>query len=145
MPIIEPFNSWEGEPCKGSSKSLTDKNGFQLQQWPVKLWKISSTSPYFHGAHLLILADCAALAYSNLHQTLVGRLPVLCCPESDFDVAIKLQDILTYNDIKSITVVRMDASCCAGLTDLVMQAVRQSRKNIHIRTTTVFIECEIVE
>lgn len=90
------------------------------------------------------MADCAALAYSNLPQTLVDRLPVLCCLESDFDVALKLQDILTCNDIKSITVVRMDASCCAGLTDMVMQAVRQSRKNVHIRATTVFIECEIV-
>ncbi|MDE6997515.1 MAG: hypothetical protein K2P04_06555 [Oscillospiraceae bacterium] len=60
-------------------------------------------------------------------------------------MALKLQDILTCNDIKSITVVRMDASCCAGLTDMVMQAVRQSRKNVHIRATTVFIECEIVD
>ena len=145
MPVMKPFNPWEGETCEGSSKSLIDKTGFQLQQWPVKLWKLPPTAPYFHGAHLLILADCAALAYSNLPQTLVGRLPVLCCLESDFDVALKLQDILTCNDIKSIAVVRMDASCCAGLTDMVMQAVRQSRKNVHIRATTVFIECEIVD
>ena len=145
MTIIKPFNPWEGESCAGSSKTLTDKSGFQLQQWPIKLWKIPPTAPYFHGAHLLILADCAALAYENLPQTLVGRLPLLCCPESDFDVTLKLREILEYNDIKSITVVRMDASCCADLTDLVMQAVRQSRKNIHIRTTTVFIECEMIE
>ena len=145
MAIIEPFNPWEGKTCAGSAKTLADKNGFQLQQWPVKLWKIPPTAPYFHGAHLLILADCASLAYQNLSQTLVGRLPLLCCPESDFDVSLKLRDILECNDIKSITVVRMDSPCCADLTDMVMQAVRQAKKNIHIRTTTVFIECEIVD
>ena len=145
MATIKPFNPWEGESCAASTQALADKNGFQLQQWPVKLWKIPPTAPYFHGAHLLILAECAALAYQNLPQTLVGRLPLLCCPDSDFDVSLRLREILEYNDIKSITVVRMDAPCCADLTDLVMQAVRQSRKNVHIRTTTVFIECEIVD
>ena len=88
MTIIKPFNPWEGESCAGSAQTLADKSGFQIQQWPVKLWKLPPTAPYFHGAHLLILADCAALAYPNLQQTLVGRLPVLHCPENDFDVEI---------------------------------------------------------
>ena len=145
MAIIKPFNPWEGESRTGSSQMLSDKGGFHLQQWPIKLWKLPATAPYFHNAHLLILADCAALAYENLGQTLVGRLPLLCCPESDFEVELKLQEILEYNDILSITVVRMDASCCADLTDLVMQANRRARKNVPILTTTVFIDCEIVE
>ena len=145
MAIIESFHPWESEPCVGNDGASADKNGFQLQRWPVKLWKIPPTAPYFHGAHLLILADCASLAYQNLSQTLVGRLPLLCCPESDFDVSLKLRDILECSDIKSITVVRMDFPGCADLTDMVIQAVRQARKNIHIRTTTVFIECEIID
>lgn len=143
MTVIKPFYPSKDEHITCGPQ--TSSNESRLQQWPVKLWKIPATAPYFHNAHLLILADCAALAYENLEQTLVGRLPLLCCPENDFDVSLKLREIIEYNDIKSVTVVRMDAPCCAKLTDLVMQAVRQAKKNIHIRTTTVFIECEIVE
>ena len=143
--IIHPFDPRTEESQMKNTGSLEGNGGFQLQQWPVKLWKIPATSPYFHHAHLLILSDCAAIAYKNLPQTLVGRLPLLCCLENDFDVSLKLTEILRNNDIKSITVVRMDAPCCADLTDLVMQANRQSRKNVPIRATTAFIDCEIVE
>lgn len=127
-------------------KDAQEPTASRLVQWPIKLWKISPSAPYFHKAHLLILADCAALAYGGLNQALEGRLPLLCCPEMDYEITVKLADILKYNDIQSVTVVRMDSPCCADLTEQVMRAVKLARKTfIPIRTSTAFIDCEIVE
>jgi hypothetical protein len=36
-----------------------------LCQWPLKLKLISSVSPYFHKAHLMLSADCAAFSVNN--------------------------------------------------------------------------------
>ena len=141
----------ENRPCHLCNRDVVDDNasvpatGFRIQQWPVMLWKISPTAPYFHNAHLLILADCACLAYGNLQEALVGRVPLMCCPEADVEITLKIADILKYNDIRSITVVRADDKCCAELTDMVARAVKMAHKSVHVRSTIAFIECEIVD
>lgn len=146
MSIIKPYNPWETTDPFGTAQRLRDGAEFQLIQWPIKLWKVPVTSPYFHNAHLLVAADCVGFAYTKLHEKAsVGRVPLICCPDGDFDIISKLSEIIKLNDIKSITVFRMDAPCCADLTDLVMQAVKQARKTIPMQTTTVFIDCEIVD
>ena len=144
MSIIKPYNPWAStDPAEGASGV---KKEFELVQWPIKLWKVPTVSPYYHHAHLLVAADCCGFAYARLHNKLtIGRVPLICCPETDFDITTKLAEIIQYNDIKSITVVQMEAECCMDLTDVVMQAVRQSRKNIPMQTTTVFIDCEIMD
>ena len=62
MPIMRPFNPWENGDPFATSERLESGEGFKLLQWPIKLWKISETAPYFHHAHLLVVADCAALS-----------------------------------------------------------------------------------
>ena len=145
MSTINPCNFREDEFAPEITPVTNEKTGFQLQQWPLKLWKVSPNAPFFHNAHLLILADCACLAYKNLEEALVGRLPLLCCPEVDVEITLKLVDILKYNDIKSITVIRMDDACCVDLNDMVIRAVKMSHKSVHIRCATAFVECEIVD
>ena len=141
----------ENRPLHLCNCAVVDDNApvpvsnFELQQWPVMLWKISPTAPYFHNAHLLILADCACLAYGNLQEALVGRVPLMCCPEADVEITLKIADILKYNDIRSITVVRADDKCCAELTDMVTRAIKMAHKSVHVRSTIAFIECEIVD
>ena len=57
-----------------------------LVQWPIKLYKAPKLSPYYHGGHLLIAADCSAFSYPGFHDALSkGRIPLICCPENDFD------------------------------------------------------------
>ena len=143
MPENRPYHLFNCDAVNDSAPTSADS--FKLQQWPVMLWKISPTAPYFHNAHLLILADCACLAYGNLHEMLIGRIPLMCCPEADVEITLKIADILKYNDIRSITVVRADDKCCAELTDMVTRAIKMARKSVHVRSTIAFIECEIVD
>ena len=80
-----------------------------LVQWPIKLYKAPKLSPYYHGGHLLIAADCSAFSYPGFHDALSkGRIPLICCPENDFDITVKLADIFSLNDIASVTIVTMD-------------------------------------
>jgi hypothetical protein len=120
----QPFNNSPGQA--------------HLCQWPLKLKLISSVSPYFHKAHLMLSADCAAFSVNNFHNNLLrNRVLVIGCPEVDSaDYAEKLTEIFRSNEILSIAVVRMDAPCCTKLGDAVVEAVRRSKKDIPIRITT---------
>ncbi|SHH99035.1 hypothetical protein SAMN02745823_01809 [Sporobacter termitidis DSM 10068] len=118
-----------------------------LCQWPLKLRLISSVSPYFHKAHLILSADCAAYSYENFHSGLLrNRVLMIGCPELDgAGFTEKLAEIVRSNEILSIAVVRMDAPCCLGLADAAVDAVRRSKKDIPVQLTTVFTEGEIIE
>lgn len=122
------------------------KGSSDLVQWPIKLWKAPVVSPYYHNAHLLIASDCSAFSYSGFHNSLSrGRVPLICCAENDFDITVKLEDILRNNDISSVTIVTMDAPCCADLKDMVLQAVKQSHLPIPVQLTTLIVDAEIVD
>ena len=83
-----------------------------LVQWPIKLYKAPMLSPYYHHGHLLIAADCSAFSYPGFHDALSkGRVPLICCPENDFDITVKLADIFSLNDVASVTIVTMDKPC----------------------------------
>ena len=142
MPFIKPDLN---DPF-GNSQRFSNSEDFKLMQWPIKLWKISKTAPFFHGAHLLIAGDCVGVAYPRLHEKLSpGHVPLICCPETDFDIATKLGEIISLNDIRSITVLRVDANCCADLVTRVQEAVRISKKPLPVQTTTIFIDAEEVD
>ena len=117
-----------------------------LVQWPIKLYKAPKLSPYYHGGHLLIAADCSAFSYPGFHDALSkGRIPLICCPENDFDITVKLADIFSLNDVASVTIVTMDKPCCAELKDMVLRAVKQSRLPIPVQVTNLFVDAEEVD
>lgn len=118
----------------------------ELRQWPIKLWKAPKVSPFYHRAHLLIAADCSAFAYPGFHEKYArGRVLLTCCPETDFDVASKLSEILRHNDILSVTLLKTDKSCCRDLLPHVMQALHHSRLPLPLQVSTLFIEAEEVD
>lgn len=142
--ITKDFNPWKNFDSYGEHL-FADKDS-NLPQWPIKLWKVSPVSPYFHNAHLVIAADCAAYACPNFHNTFLrGRVPLICCPESDFDITTRLTQIVELNEIRSVTVVRMEAACCQELVDQVLQAVKHSRLPIPVNVTNLFVTAEVVE
>ena len=105
MSVIE--NPWrnfdEFDPASFEGQSS------EPPQWPIKLWKAPVTSPYFHKAHLLVAADCSAFSYVNFHAAYAaGKVPLICCPATDFDITSRLADILRHNDVRSVTVVQME-------------------------------------
>ena len=104
----------------------------ELLQWPVQIKLAPVNAPYFHGASLLIAADCTAYACGDFHgRYMDGRVTLIGCPKLDgCDYAEKLSEILSQNDIQSVTVVRMEVPCCGGIENAVKRALQQSGKMI---------------
>ena len=111
----------------------------QLSQWPVHIKLAPITAPYFAGADLLIAADCTAFAYGDFHNEFIrGRITLIGCPKLDAgDYADKLAQIIADNDIKSVTVVRMEVPCCGGLENAAKRALIASGKLIPWRVVTI--------
>ena len=119
----------------------------RLSQWPVQIKLVPVNAPYFNGAKLLIAADCTAYACAGFHERFIqNRVTVIGCPKLDnIDYSVKLAAILRHNDIRSITVVRMEVPCCGGLTAMVKKAVAASGKNIPLRIQVLSIDGGLTE
>ncbi len=118
----------------------------QLSQWPVQIKLVPVNAPYFNGAHLLIAADCTAFAYGNFHNEFIrGRITLIGCPKLDEgDYAEKLRAIIGGNDIRSVTVVRMEVPCCGGIENAVRRALMASGKIIPLSVVTVSTDGRIL-
>lgn len=104
----------------------------QLQQWPCQIQLVPVTAPYFKNAKLLIAADCTAFAYGNFHNEFIkDHVTLIGCPKLDFvDYSEKLTAIIKQNDIKEITLARMEVPCCGGLQNALITALKNSGKMI---------------
>ena len=111
----------------------------QLNNWPVQIKLAPVNAPYFHGANLLIAADCTAFAYGNFHsEFMAGRITLVGCPKLDgVNYAEKLVQIIENNQISSITVLRMEVPCCGGLEFAVKQALAASGKRLPMQVVTI--------
>lgn len=119
----------------------------QLTNFPIQLKLVPVNAPYFRDAHLLIAADCTAYAYGNFHDRFMkGKVTLIGCPKLDsVDYSVKLEQILAQNDIKSVTVVRMQVPCCGGLSHAVTTALKNSGKFIPWQIVTVTADGRILE
>lgn len=119
----------------------------RLSQWPIQIKLVPTRAPYFNGAHLLVAADCTAYAYGNFHNDFIkNKITVIGCPKLDMvDYAEKLTQIIAENDIKSVTVVRMEVPCCGGIENAVKQALQKSGKFIPWGVVTISREGKILE
>lgn len=119
----------------------------RLAQWPVQIKLVPVNAPYFEGARLLVAADCTAYAYANFHEKFIrGHITLVGCPKLDsVDYAEKLTAILRANNIKSVTVVRMEVPCCGGLEHAVKTALQNSGKFIPWQVVTISTEGTILE
>ena len=119
----------------------------QLRQWPVQIKLAPVNAPWFDGAKLLVAADCTAYAYANFHQDFIrGRITLVGCPKLDsVDYSEKLTEILKTNDIRSVTVVRMEVPCCGGLENAVKKALQNSGKFIPWNVVTISTDGNILD
>lgn len=116
-----------------------DRHGSRVSNWPVQLKLTPVKSKYFDGAHLLIAADCTAYAYGSFHEDFIdGRTLLIGCSKLDaVDYAEKLGEILYANDVRSVTLVRMQVPCCGGLELAAKRAIAASGKDIPLSVVTV--------
>ena len=119
----------------------------RLKQWPVQLKLLPAKAPFYDGAGLLIAADCTAYAYAGMHEDFMrGKVTVIGCPKLDgVDYTEKLSQIISGNDIKSVTILRMDVPCCGGLQRAAENALRASGKFIPWQVVTISREGRILD
>lgn len=124
-----------------------EKPESQLRQWPCQIKLVSPQAPYFNGAHLLVAADCTAYAYANIHEEFMrNKITIIGCPKLDaVDYSEKLAAILEYNEIKSVTVLRMEVPCCGGIVQSVKNALIGSGKMIPWNVITITTDGQILE
>ncbi|MDL2289703.1 4Fe-4S binding protein [Clostridia bacterium OttesenSCG-928-F22] len=119
----------------------------QLSQWPVQIKLVPVNAPYFSNARLLIAADCTAFAYGNFHERFIkNHITLIGCPKLDEgDYTEKLTAIIKENDIKSVTVVRMEVPCCGGIVNAAMNALKNCGKMIPWQVITISTDGQIID
>ena len=118
----------------------------RLTQWPVQIKLAPVQAPYFKDARLLIAADCTAFAYGNFHNDFIaGRITLIGCPKLDMvDYSEKLTEIIRLNDIRDVTIVRMEVPCCGGIENAAKRALQASGKFIPWQVVTVRTDGSLV-
>ncbi|NLZ25358.1 MAG: 4Fe-4S binding protein [Clostridiales bacterium] len=119
----------------------------RLMQWPVQIKLVPVNAPYFKNAKLLIAADCVAYAYASFHEDFIkGHITIIGCPKLDsVDYSDKLTEIIKNNDIKSVTIVRMEVPCCGGIEKAAKDALINSGKFIPWRVVTISTDGKILD
>lgn len=119
----------------------------RLNQWPCQIKLLPAKAEFFHGAKLLIAADCTAYAYANMHEEFMkGRITVIGCPKLDaVDYTEKLTAIIRDNEIKNVTIVRMEVPCCGGLQRAAENALQASGKFIPWQVVTISTDGHILD
>jgi ferredoxin len=143
--------------CPGSNARRIQRAAYQvavdtkiasrLNQWPVQIKLVPVNAPYFENAHLLVSADCGAYAHGNFHDEFMrNRITLIGCPKlDDGDYSEKLTEIIGRNNIKSVTVVRMEVPCCGGIENAIKTALRRSGRIIPWRVVTLSTSGEVLE
>ena len=118
-----------------------------LTNWPVQIKLAPFSAPYYDKAELLIAADCTAFAHGSFHADFIrNKVTLIGCPKLDgINYAEKLEAIIRENDIRGITVARMEVPCCGGLEIALKKAVDASGKNIKVNVVTISTSGEILQ
>ena len=145
-----PSGSCPGTAAKAIARqeqAASAQVGSQLRQWPVQIKLLPIRAPWFDGAKLLIAADCTAYAYGDFHREFMQEhITLVGCPKLDsVDYSIKLTEILKNNDIRSVTVIRMEVPCCGGLEYAVKKALQDSGKFLPWQVVTISTDGRILD
>ena len=129
------------------SPAVMNRPVSRLGQWPCQIKLVPTQAPFFDGAKLLIAADCTAYAYANMHEDFMkGKITIIGCPKLDaVDYTEKLTAIIRDNDIKSVTIVRMEVPCCGGLQRAAENALKESGKFIPWQVVTISRDGSILD
>lgn len=131
---------------KAEAASVVTDERPELQNWPIQLKLIATNAPYLNGADILLAADCTAFSTTGFHSRFIkGKKVIIACPKLD-DAQFyfeKLTEMFRTNDIKSVTVVRMEVPCCGGLAYVAKESINRSGKAIPYNEIVIGIKGEI--
>lgn len=138
-----------GKPCEQANQPIQQRSsmGSSLTHWPVQIRLVPPNAPFLKGADLLVVADCSALAYPEIHRDfLEGRVVLMGCPKFD-DGSLyveRFKEIFEKAGIKSVTVLTMEVPCCQGLPIMVKKGMETAAKSIPMEQVVVSTRGEIL-
>lgn len=113
----------------------------QLSHWPVQLALVPPTAPFLRDADVLLTADCVPFALADFHARFLrgGRPVLVACPKLDDAAAhvAKLRAVLEQSGLRSLTVVRMEVPCCAGLNRIVEKAMAAAGRGVPVEEVII--------
>ncbi len=120
----------------------------ELRQFPVQLHLVNPQAEFFHGADLLLAADCTAFASGEFHSRFLrGKMLAIACPKLDGNTKIyedKLADMIDGARINTLTVLVMEVPCCRGLVRLAQTARERAQRNVPVKVVVLSVGGEIV-
>ena len=132
---------------KKTSEAKGDDIQSQLTHWPIQLALVPANAPYLKDADLVLLADCSAVAYANLHRDFISnRVVAMACPKLDDAGAHveKLARVIEEGGPRFIEVVMMEVPCCSGLYAIAQEAIRKVGAEIELNKKVVSVEGEVI-
>jgi len=158
----EPFATGSSCGCQGSrtmtfardeTGSALDTDGgsrpSRLTHWPIQMHLISPMAPHFHGADVLLSADCVAFSLGEFHRDyLNGKTLSIACPKLDQGQEVYVEKIKALIDsakINTLTVAIMQVPCCSGLLHLARQAAELADRKVPIKCIVVGVEGGILK
>jgi NAD-dependent dihydropyrimidine dehydrogenase PreA subunit len=135
--------------CREANQPATfaDKNS-ELTHWPVQIRLVPPSAPFLKKAHLLVTADCAPLAFPNIHSRFIkGKTVLMGCPKFDDvqDYIDRFAEIFSLADIRTVTALIMEVPCCSGLPAIIRKGMEKAGKNIPLETVVVSTRGKILE
>lgn len=134
------------ENIRNEEKSI--KNISELRQWPIQLHLLNPHAPYFSNSDLIISADCVPFSYADFHKDFLrGKTLIMFCPKLDIDQDIyleKLTEIFKTQNIRSVTIARMEVPCCGGVINIVKEALNEAGKNYEIKDNVISLQGNVL-
>ncbi len=119
-----------------------------LGHFPIKLGLLGPGAPFLRNADLLLLADCTATCYPDLHRKLLpGKAVAMGCPKLDnLEAHIeRLAAIIQGAQLKSITVVYMEVPCCYGFVYAAEEALKRAGVDLPVGRIKIGRGGEVLE
>ena len=136
-------------PCQAANepRSVTAKSASALSHWPVQIRLVPSSAPFLEKSDLLVVADCAPVAYPDFHRDFIqGRVVMMGCPKFDDreSYIAKFTEIFQTRSIQSITSVIMEVPCCASMRSILAEALQRSGKAISSQEFVISARGEVL-
>ncbi len=119
----------------------------KLSHWPIQIRLVPPDAPFLKGADLLVVSDCAPVAYPNFHRKFIrGKAVLLGCPKFDDtqEYVKKFAEIFRVADIRSVTVIDMEVPCCSALPAIVQRGIQEAGKGIAIEEVVISVRGEVL-
>jgi Pyruvate/2-oxoacid:ferredoxin oxidoreductase delta subunit len=143
------IQSFMSTACEGANQpAAIAGTESALAHWPIQINLVPPHAPFLKNADLLVVADCAPLAFPDFHSRfLKGRAVMMGCPKFDDAEAYidKFAQVFSTAEINSVTTVVMEVPCCAGLPYIVKKGLEKSGKDIPLTEIVVSTRGKIIE